>query len=238
MVVAALTLHGLDQDARDAVRVLFEGRFDFLAGASLFCLDVITDVAVRPEFNGGVVHPGPVKLGEQGDLVGHRVGQAHGVARAPVEGRVEVQNDQVVAVIDLIDAYLLGFPIKCHLKGVLHSEGATIDPEVVREALGGHAGGKGLDEVRHLRGVEIRVGRLVQGRELELRTEFLVLHPGVVVADGPGSKACEEVQEFLACAGIVDPGPVGPLKVHDEGQAIRQLVAAKGLVNTVGGNHL
>ena len=120
VVVAALRLHGLDQDRRDLALVLGEGALDLGAGARLGGDDVIGDPAVEVELDAGVVHARPAELGEQARLRGIRVGERERVARAAVEGVLEVQHDEVVAaLVQVAPAELLRLPVEGHLDRVL-----------------------------------------------------------------------------------------------------------------------
>ena len=217
VVVAALRLHGLDQDRRDLALVLGEGALDLGAGARLGSDDVIGDPAVEVELDAGVVHARPAELGEQARLRGIRVGERERVARAAVEGVLEVQHDEVVAaLVQVAPAELLRLPVEGHLDRVLVGEGAAGDPEVVREARGRHARREGLDEARHRDRVEVGVGRVVARGGEQLGRERRLAHARVVVADRPRREAGEEVEQVGARARVVEPRAVALVQIEHE----------------------
>ncbi len=238
MVVAALALHGLDQDRRDLLAVLAESGLDLGVALVLLGFDVVGDPALQVELDGRVVHARPAELREQPDLVGQRVGQAHRVARAPVEGLLEVQHDQVVHVLVQARApELARLPVEGDLERVLDRQRTARDPEVVREARRRHARAEGLDEGRHLARVEVRVGRIGAGHAQQLGAEGRIGQLRVVVADRPGREAGEGVQVFLAGARVHQPRAVRALEVEHQREAVRQLEARQGFVDLVGVDH-
>ena len=209
VIVATLALHGLDDDRGNLVAMFCERRLDLIVSALFLGLDVVGDVAFKVEDNRGIMHPRPVELGEQADLVGHGVGEAHGVARATMKRLLKMQDHQVVDIIGKIDASeLAGFPVEGGLEGVLHRQAAPGDPEVMRIVRGGNQIAERINELRHFDGIQIGVGDIAARGIHEFHPEIFFLHPGMVVADRPGCEAGEGVEIFISRAGIVQPGAV------------------------------
>ena len=226
VVVAALTLDGLHNEAGDVIGVLRHGGFDGGDGRSLGSFDL---GEVHGEGQLGVRHAGPGELGEVLVLAGIRcVGEAQGVAGAAVEGLTEV--DDLGALLALPGRQVLPhLPVEGRLQGVLHRQGAAVDPEQVGQVVGGRMGAEGLHPLRIGRGVDVGVGGLVDRDLAQALNEGGVPQAGVVVPQGRCGEKGVEVQVFSTVPGVHNPGPMGLVEIHDQVKAVHQHVAAKAL---------
>ena len=180
MVVAALSLERLDDDRRDVVLVLLEGGLHLRHGERLARLRVAEVLLVQREPHLGIHDARPGEFREVGGLPGiGGVGERERVAGAPVKGLLEVEH--LVATLLAIAAHevLAHLPVEGRLEGVLDAQGAAGHQEEMRKVLGHGVRPERLHELRHLDGVHIRVGGIVEGRPEELLRELRRLHPRV-----------------------------------------------------------
>ncbi len=229
VVVAALALDGLDDQARDLGGVLGDHGLDLRQGDLFQLLDPGQVLGVQGEGDLGIGDAGPVELGEV--LVLSRVGgvgEAERVARAPVEGLLEVDDLGALLGKALFEV-LAHLPVEGRLEGVLHGQGAAVDPEQVGQVGRCGLGGEGLHPVRVGGGVDVRVGGLVHRDGAQLGLEGRVPQAGMVVAQGRGGEKGIEIEVFLAVAGVHDPGPLGFLQIHDHVEPVHEEVAAENV---------
>ena len=152
-----------------------------------------------------------------------------------MEGLAEV--DHLRALLALARGQVLAdLPVEGGLQGVLHGQGAAVDPEQVGQVIRRRVGAEGLHPLGVGRGVDVGVGGLVDRDLAQALDEGGLPQARVVVPQGRGGEEGIEIQVFTAVAGIHDPGAVGLLQVHDQVEAVHQHVAAQALQDGVRGN--
>ncbi len=230
MVVAALALDWLDDDRRDVVLVLLEGVPHLRDGERLPRLHVLGVLRVERETSLGAQHARPVELREVRRLPGiRRVRERERVARAAVEGLLEVEH-LVPALLTVTSRKVLPYlPVEGRLQRVLHAQGAAPVP-----CRGHRVRPERLHELRHLHRVDVRVGRIVERRAQKLGREVRALHAGMVHADGIRREEGEEIQELLPVAGIEEVDPLALLEIEDEVETVGEHALRDGLVDLVG----
>ncbi len=231
VVVATLALDGLHDEAGDVVGVLGHGGLDGGDGLGFRRLDL---GQVHGEAQFGIRHPGPGELGEVLVLAGiGGVGEAQGVAAAAVEGLPEV--DDLGALLTLARCQVLAdLPVEGRLQGVLHGQRAAVNPEQVGQIVRGRVSAEGLHPLCEGRGVDVRVGGLVDGYLAQVLHEGGLPQARVVVAQGRGGEEGVEIEVFLPVPGIHDPGTVGFLQIHHQVEPVHQHMAAQGIENSIG----
>jgi len=131
---------------------------------------------------------------------------------------------------------LAHLPVERGLERVFHRQRAAVYEEQV-----GHVGrlrhaGERLDELGHVGGVDVRIGRLVQRHLADALQEAGRAHLRVVVADRLAGEVGVEVEILAARCFIAQVRPVGPLEIHHQVFAVGQHVAADGVQHVLGRN--
>jgi hypothetical protein len=182
VVVATLALDGLDDEAGDVIGVPGDGGLDGGDGLGFGRLGQGDVGRVLGERDLRIGDPGPVELGEVLVLPGiGRVGEAQRVAAAAVEGLAEMED--LGALLALSSRQVLAdLPVEGGLEGVLHRQGASVDPEEVGQVVRCGRGTKGLHPLREGLGVDVRVRRFVDGDGSQTGLEGRIDQAGVVVA--------------------------------------------------------
>jgi hypothetical protein len=93
---------------------------------------------------------------------------------------------------------------------------------------------EGLDELRHVGRVDVRVRRLVDRHGGNAVAEFGIVEPRMVVTDRAGSKVGEEIENGAAAAGIEEPRAFRPGQIHDDFVAVGEHVPREHVVNIAG----
>src|SRR4028119_1473927 len=100
----------------------------------------------------------------------------------------------------------------------------------------GRLGGAGqarerLDELGHVRRVDVRICRLVDGRVREALAELGRIQLRVVVADRNRGEVREEIEDAPLATGVEYPRALRLLEVHDDFVAVRKHVPLENVVN-------
>ncbi len=163
----------------------------------------------------------PRELREVHRLPRVRVGQAHGVAGATVEGVLEVQ-DVRAALAAAGRQVLAHLPVHRGLQGVFHRQRAAIDekPPLHRRQRG-HARER-VDKFRVQRGVDIGVRHLGAGGEQQVALHLGVVEMRMIEADGHRAEEAVEVDEVAAGDRIMDAAAAALLEIDDDLEAIHE----------------
>ncbi len=182
VAVAALALDRLDEDAGDVVSGVVERLFGLRERAGLAAHRLrLVDAAAAREEHGRTFDARPREFREAGDLARVGVRQRHRVARAPVEGVLEVEHLVPDLAAVALRVVLLHLVVEGGLQGVLDGERAALHEEGVRQVLGDADAGERVDHPGHVGRVDVGVGDLVERRLLEPREERRIAGEGRVV---------------------------------------------------------
>ena len=225
MVVAALGLDRLEQNAGDLVLALREGAANLGDRVGLGLGHALPLGVVHREAELGRGDARPVEPREV--LVLPRVGgvgEREGVAAAAVERLAEVEHLRALLFPVSLAEIAPHLPVERRLERVLHRHGPAGDQEQMGQVIGLGEAREGLDELRHLDRIEVGVAGIRERRPLELGQERRLFHLGMVEADRHRGEAGEEIQEPAVVLGIVEPATVALLQIEDHVVAVTQHV--------------
>jgi hypothetical protein len=231
MIVAALGLDRLGDEARDVVRVRIERRPRLGEGAGLGGLDA-RQVLLEREGDGRYVDPRPVEGREPVGLGRVGVGQRHRVTGPAVEraGQVHHPGAEISGPARrLIPAAL---PVESRLERVLDCHRAPLHEKQVRQCRITEHAGEGLDELREVGRVHVRIGRLA-GRHLgEQGHELGIVHNAQRVgAERRRRKMGVEVEELPPVAGVDQPAAVTMFGVENQPVPVDQQMPGQPLAH-------
>ena len=161
VVVPPLSLDRLDDDRGDVILVLVERLFDLTDTRFLVGDDAGEVLLVQRIADCGVEHPGPRELREQVGFDRIGVRQRKRVAGTAVKRLPEVNDLPPPFFPVTMRPVLPNFPIKCRLQGVLDRQGTPLDEKSMGKRGGHRHPRESVDELRLLRGVNVRQRRLV-----------------------------------------------------------------------------
>ena len=173
---------------------------------------------------------GQSNFGKPGDLVGVGVGQRQRVAAAAVEGAAQVQHPGAQRRVDAARLVVPALPVERDLERVLHRQRAAVDEEQMRQGGVAEYPREGLDEPGHRHGVDVGVGRLVDGGLRQFGAETVVIgQRRVVHAQRRGREEGEHVEVVLAVAGVDQMGSGRAVQVEHQVQPVGQDAAGQAL---------
>jgi len=123
-------------------------------------------------------------------------------------------------------------PVEGRFQRILDREGTALHEEQVRQRRVAEHPGEGFDEVREVRRVHVRVGRLADGHLGEQRHEPLVVHDARRVgAERRGRELGVKVEVLRAVAGIDQPAAVTALRVENQPVPVDQQMLGEALMH-------
>ena len=214
VIVTALALDGFHDDGRHGVWVGLGMGPDGIQSGRLTGVQSCVLSLIHREADLWVIEARPVKFGEARGLVRIGVGDRERVARATVEGLVEVADSQMRGLlligipvelalrVNPLRLAVVRLPVHRRLHGVLYSERAARDEEVMRQI------GRSCDSTErghrlgHRLCIEVRVGDLVDRRPSQLSLGCKEI--GMVPAQRERGEAGEHVEDVATTPRIME----------------------------------
>src|SRR5215469_16533356 len=231
MIVAALALDRLGDEAGDVVRVDLERLTRLGQGPGFGGFDVAT-VRLEREGDGWYVEARPVEGREPVGLGRVGVGQRDRVTGPAVERTRQVHHLGAESPGTPRCLVAAALPVESRLERVLDRQGTPFHEEQVRQCRITEHPGEGLDEVREVGRVHVRVGRLVGRHPGEQRHELGIVNDAWRVgAERRRRELRVKVKELPAIAGVNEPATVATLLVENQPVPVDQQMLGESLVH-------
>ena len=207
MVVSALTLNRLHDERGDVVLAFVKETFGLIERCFLAVLGVGQRTRRRRKVDLWIVDPGPVELGEVLRLarIGG-IGQRKRVAGATMECFAQMHDLRTAFGLVSATKILADLPVERRLECVLDAEGAAFDEEhmLVERRRNGQTGER-LDELGHVRRINVGVRRLVDGDVGQFLAKLRRIEARMVVSDWAGREVREKIEDSSATFGVEQP---------------------------------
>ena len=229
MVVAALSLDGLNNDGRDPAGMPGEAAKDVLAALRLSPGDPLSLKRVRRKANLWIGDSGPVKLWKEVCFFGGGIRQRKCVAAAPVKCLLEMKNLVAWAGVPSGLQVQPRFPVKGCLQGVFYRQGSALNKKQVTERIRHCVAGKGLGEAGQLKCMRIGIGGFVYRCFEKTARRTRLAEDRMVEAQGKAGKKCIEVEVFGTVPSIGHPRSMTFSQVeYDVVSIANEMLAQKG----------